>query len=319
MSEGKVSEKINSAHYSEILFDLSIWEEAWKQQPRNPKYKKKSAPFETEEAFERWARDYHHQSFTEEGKKRSERIMSWIENQGVDFSDLSVLDIGAASGIFTIPFAEKGATVTAVEPSELLISLMKETIPHALASNIEIISERFEEISIQEKGWEKKYDFAFASMCPAMSDWETVEQAIQSARKYVYISAMAGPRVHSLIDELKEVLKVNPPYRSGDMGYIQQLLFLKGYAYTSLITNEVNTIEMSVQQVVDHLKEWLNTYGLPSDADSLYIAEHYVRGAYPDGVITFLRGGRFGKILIQLDQQNMKAVRTTEAKKYNQG
>lgn len=315
MLEQKASEENNSVNYSELLFDLSVWEESWKQRPRNPRYKKKSAPFETEEAFERWARDYHHQSFTEEGKKRSERIMSWIENQGVDFSELSILDIGAASGIFTIPFAEKGATVTAVEPSELLISLMKETIPNTLASKIEIVPERFEELSIQKKGWEQKYDFAFASMCPAMSDWETVEQAIQSARKYVYISAMAGPRVHTLIDEFKEILHVNPPYRSGDMGYIQQLLFLKGYAYTSLITNEVNTIEMPVQQVVDHLQEWLNTYGLPTDTDSLYKVEHYIRSAYPDGVVNFLRGGRFGKILIQLDQQNMKIVRKKEAKK----
>lgn len=60
--------------------------------------------------------------------------MGWIENQGVDFAGLSILDIGAASGIFTIPFAEKGASVTAVEPSELLVSLMKETIPSSLES-----------------------------------------------------------------------------------------------------------------------------------------------------------------------------------------
>ncbi|NUU79575.1 class I SAM-dependent methyltransferase [Paenibacillus xylanilyticus] len=314
MAGEKVLEESNVAAYSEILFNLSVWEEAWKQRPRNPKYKKKSAPFDTEVAFEGWARDYHRQSFTEEGKQRSERIMNWIENQGVDFSGLSILDIGAASGIFTIPFAEKGAKVTAVEPSELLVSLMKETIPHSLVSNIEIVSERFEDISIQEKGWEKEYDVAFASMCPAMSDWETIEQAIQCARKYVYISTMAGPKVHTLMDELKEVLGVNSPYRAGDMGYIQQLLFLKGYAYTTLITNEVNPIEMPVQEVVNLLPEWLNTYGLPTDEDSLYRAEQYIRDAYPEGVVTFLRGGRFGKILIQLDQQHMKVVRTKGSK-----
>ena len=53
--------------------------------------------------------------------------------------------------------------MTAVEPSELLVSLMKETIPPALESKIEIVNERYEEISIKDKGWEKKYDFAFAS------------------------------------------------------------------------------------------------------------------------------------------------------------
>ena len=79
---------------TDLLFDLSVWEEAWKNRPRSSKYKKKSAPFNIEEAFERWARDYHAQSFTERGKQRfPERIMGWIENQGVEFAGLSILDI----------------------------------------------------------------------------------------------------------------------------------------------------------------------------------------------------------------------------------
>lgn len=297
---------------TDLLFDLSVWEEAWKNRPRSSNYKKKSVPSNTEEAFGRWARDYHAQSFTEEGKQRSERIMGWIENQGVEFAGLSILDIGAASGIFTIPFAEKGASVTAVEPSELLVSLMKETIPSSLESNIEIVNERYEEISIKDKGWEKKYDFAFASMCPAMSDWETIEQAISCARKYVYISTMAGQREHTLMDELKDVLGVTSSYMAGDMGYIQQLLYLKGYSYTMIITKEVNSFEVPMEEVVEKLPEWLNTYELPSDEDSLRLAEKYITDTYKDSAVTFSRGARFGKILIQLEQPNMKTVRTKD-------
>lgn len=297
---------------TDLLFDLCVWEEAWKNRLRSSKYKKKSAPFNIEEAFERWARDYHAQSFTEEGKQRSERIMGWIENQGVEFSGLSILDIGAASGIFTIPFAEKGASVTAVEPSELLVSLMKETIPPALESKIEIVNERYEEISIKDKGWEKKYDFAFASMCPAMSDWETIEQAINCARKYVYISTMAGHKEHTLMDELKDVLGVTSSHQVGDMGYIQQLLYLKGYSYTMIITREVNSFEVPVEEIIEKLPEWLNTYELPSDEDSLRLAEDYINDTYKDSTVTFSRGGRFGKLLIQLEQPNMKTVRTKD-------
>lgn len=238
--------------------------------------------------------------------------MGWIENQGVELAGLSILDIGAASGIFTIPFAEKGASVTAVEPSELLVSLMKETIPPALESKIEIVNERYEEISIKDKGWEKKYDFAFASMCPAMSDWETIEQAINCARKYVYISTMAGHKEHTLMDELKDVLGVTSSHQVGDMGYIQQLLYLKGYSYTMIITREVNSFEVPVEEIIEKLPEWLNTYELPSDEDSLRLAEEYILDTYKDSTVTFSRGGRFGKILIQLEQPNMKTVRTKD-------
>jgi len=305
-----VSKEKQVSKQSELLFNLSVWEEAWRNQSIGSTSNMKNAAFYATEAFEQWATKYHQQSFTEEGRQRSERIIGWIENQGVDLNGLSILDIGAASGIFTIPFATKGATVTAVEPSELFNSLMKETIPPSLHSSIDIVSERFEEISIKEKGWEKRYDFAFASMCPAMSDWETIEQAISTARKYVYISTMAGPKEDTLLDELKKVLGVYPPNNYGDMGYIQQLLYLKDYSYTTLITKETSYFKMSVEEVVDKLQEWLGTHELPTDEGSLALAEHYIRDTYKEGEVAFSRGGKFGKILIQLEQPNMKGVRT---------
>ncbi|PYE43236.1 class I SAM-dependent methyltransferase [Paenibacillus barcinonensis] len=292
----------------EILFDLGVWEEAWKTRPRSSRYQKKSAPFDTEEAFERWARNYHAQSFTDEGQQRAARIMGWIENQGVTFEGASVLDVGAASGIFTIPFAEKGATVTAVEPSALLISLMKETIPAELQNNITIVSERFEEISIQDKGWDKQYDIVFASMCPAMSDWETIEQAINCARKYVYVSMMAGAKEHTLMDELRTVLGMDSAYKAGDMAYLQQLLYLKGYSYTMIVTREINDLEIAVEELMEKLPEWLHTYEMPNDAAALSKAEKYIRDTYQAGVVPFSRGARFGKMLIHLEQTHMKTV-----------
>ncbi|WP_440112595.1 class I SAM-dependent methyltransferase [Paenibacillus sp. QZ-Y1] len=305
-----MSKEIHVSKYSEILFDPSVWEEEWKNQSTSSIYKQQSFSPDKEEVYERWAREYHQQSFTEQGKQRTERIIGWIENQGVDLNGLSILDIGAASGIFTIPFANRGASITAVEPYKLFNSLMKEKIPLSLQSSIDVISERFEDISIQEKGWEKKYDFAFASMCPAMSNWETIEQAISTAQKYVYISTMAGPKEHTLFDELKEVLGVYPSGITGDMGFIQQLLYLKGYSYTTLITKETSCIEMSTEEVVDKLQEWFRSHELPTDEGSLALAEKYIRDTYKDGVVKFSRGGKFGKILIQLEQPNMKVLRS---------
>nr|WP_253299367.1 methyltransferase domain-containing protein [Paenibacillus barcinonensis] len=234
--------------------------------------------------------------------------MGWIENQGVTFEGASVLDIGAASGIFTIPFAEKGAAVTAVEPSTLLVSLMKETIPADLQNNITIVSERFEEISIQDKGWEKQYDIVFASMCPAMSNWETIEQAINCARKYVYVSMMAGIKEHTLMDELRTLLGMEVPYKAGDMAYLQQLLYLKGYSYTMIVTREINDFEITVEELIEKLPEWLHTYDMPNDAAALSKAEKYIRETYQEGVVPFSRGARFGKMLIHLEQAHMKTV-----------
>ena len=56
--------------------------------------------------------------------------MNWIEQQTGRFSNLSVLDVGAASGVFSVPFAKEGAKVTALEPSPILHDMLKDNANH---------------------------------------------------------------------------------------------------------------------------------------------------------------------------------------------
>ena len=91
-------------------------------------------------AFDHKAKTFNEQSFNEEGRKRTTRIMNWIEGQGVQFNNASVLDIGAASGVFSVPFAERGR-VTAVESSLPLIELLKENITKFADDQVKIVPE----------------------------------------------------------------------------------------------------------------------------------------------------------------------------------
>lgn len=101
------------------LFDPEVWKDAWKNDPEAGVNRMLRAGMEPAHAFddEGKAKSFHVQAFSEEGRKRTARIMGWLQTQGVCFENASILDIGAASGGFSIPFAEQGANVTAVEPS----------------------------------------------------------------------------------------------------------------------------------------------------------------------------------------------------------
>ena len=68
--------------------------------------------------FEKWAENFNKNFY------QKKRIMNWIEQQTGRFSNLSVLD-GAASGVFSVPFAKEGAKVTALEPSPILHDMLK--------------------------------------------------------------------------------------------------------------------------------------------------------------------------------------------------
>lgn len=93
--------------------------------------------------------------------------------------------------------------------------------------------------------------------------------------------------------------------RDGIMGYLLHLLYLKGYAYESLITREVKTTVVSKEAALQEVPTWLGHHRLPVDERSRNIIADYLEQVYPSGKVVIQEGGRFGKVLIRLQDQNM--------------
>lgn len=288
------------------LFHAEVWEKAWKEDGRTAVNKMKKAGIDPAHAFDRKAKSFNEEAFSDEGRQRAKRIMNWLEDQGVVFKGASVLDIGAASGGFTVPFAERGADVTAVEPSLPLVELMKENVSGIKNGTVEILSEPFEVIDIRAMGWEKAFDLVFVSMCPVLIDWDSVEKVLSCAREFCYLSLSVGSREHSLVDELWPLVTDRPRKTEHlEMAYLLQLLLLKGYSYQSLISREIKTTEVSRETAFEDAVNWLKIYGLPADERVRSIVSEHLERNYPSGPVTIRQGGRFGKVLVRLRSQNM--------------
>jgi SAM-dependent methyltransferase len=290
------------------LFDSKVWEKAWKEDKESTSNRMKRAGIDPTRSFDHKAKVFDEEVFSEGGRRRSERIIGWMEDQGVDFAGLSVLDIGAASGGFSVPFAERGAKVTAVEPNQALAELFKANKTRVSVGKPEItlVHEAFEDIDIATRGWEKAFDLVFVSMCPVIDNWDSVEKLLGCAKQFCYISLMAGERQHSLLNEVRPLLtgKESHPDAS-DMAYLNHLLYLKGYSYQSIITREMKTAELSAEAAVGELIEQLKFGHLPEEHESRKLINEYVSRTYPDGKVTVSQGGRFGKVLIRLQDQQM--------------
>ncbi|MCM3129422.1 class I SAM-dependent methyltransferase [Paenibacillus provencensis] len=288
------------------IFDELNWEKAWREDSMTGVNMMKAAGIVPERSFDATAQKYNDQCFNEEGRQRTERIIGWLEEQGVTLEGASVLDIGAASGGFSIPFAERGAQVTAVEPSLPFVKLLEENSQKWAKGKIDIVKDVFENIDIEKEGWEKAFDFVFVSMCPAVTDWESVERILSCASKFCYISLSAGPREHSLTNEILSNLKhpYTKPHNS-EMIYLMQLLYLKGYAFHSLVTKEMKTAEVSRETAIQEVLNWLKIYQYPVDIETHRIIEDYLDKNYPSDPVTVYQGGRFGKVLVKLEDQNM--------------
>ncbi|MFB9275514.1 class I SAM-dependent methyltransferase [Cohnella cellulosilytica] len=288
------------------LLDSHIWEEAWKTDPTTFGNRMKNAGFDPVHALDHKAKEFDRQAFNEEGMRRKERIIGWLEDQGVSFQGASVLDVGAASGGFSVPFAERGAEVTAVEPCIPLANLLQENAGKLKSGNVRLVRETFEAIDLDKAGWRNAFDLVFASMCPAVTDWQSVENLISCARRYCYISLAAGGHEHGLVDEIWPLVTNRPrdPDHS-EMIYLLQLLYLKGYAYASLITKEMKTTELSVEAATEEAINRLSLLQLPVDENTRGIVTDYLKRTYPDNKVVFQQGGRFGKVLVLIRDRQM--------------
>ncbi|MDF2662753.1 MAG: hypothetical protein K0Q94_5544 [Paenibacillus sp.] len=288
------------------FFNAALWEKAWKDDSDLKINRMKKNGIDPARSFDHKAKTFNEQSFSEEGRKRTKRIMNWLEGQGVQFENSSILDIGAASGVFSVPFAERGARVTAIETSPPLIELLEENISSFAEDQVKIVPLPFEEIDVEAKSWNQAFDLVFVSMSPVIHNWESVEKVLQCARKFCYISMPVIPAEHSLVNEIWPLI-TGQPYHTKlmEMGYLLHLLYLKGYAYESLITREAKTTEVSREAALQEAMTWLGHHRLPADERNRNIVADYLDQAYPSGKVVIQEGGRFGKVLIRLQDQNM--------------
>lgn len=290
------------------LFNEQVWEQAWKEDPQSMGNKMKRAGIDFTRSFDHKAKVFNEEVFSDAGRRRAERIALWIEGQGVDFDGISVLDIGAASGGFSVPFAERGASVTAVEPCIPLVELLEANAAELNRDQVKvsIVPQAFEEIDVVDRGWEQAFDLVFVSMCPTIIDWDSVERVLNCARRFCYISLPAGGSRHSLLNEVLPLLSGRKSgAEASDMAYLLHLLYLKGYAYESIVTREMKTTELSPEAAIEEVMAMLAHHHKVPDEASRKIITDYVRRTYGDGPVTVSQGGRFGKVLIRLKEQNM--------------
>ncbi|WP_040676365.1 class I SAM-dependent methyltransferase [Paenibacillus sanguinis] len=289
------------------FFNAQVWENMWKEESDVKRASMKKHGIDPTRSFDSKAQTFDKQSFSREGKERARRIMGWLEGQGVSFDNATVLDIGAASGVFSVPFAEQGARVTAIETSPPLIELLKQNTSDFAEGQMQIVPSPFEEIDVTAMGWVKSFDLVFVSMCPVIHDWDSVEKLIQCARKFCYLSMPVVPPEHSLVKEVWPLVTDQPyPSKLTEMGYLLHLLYLKGYAYESLVTREGKSKEVSREAALQEVMTWLeHHHRLPMDERSYEIVSDYLAQTYPSDQIVIREEGRYGKVLIRLEDPSM--------------
>ncbi|KUO50231.1 MAG: hypothetical protein APF76_10995 [Desulfitibacter sp. BRH_c19] len=214
---------------------VDLWEDLWEKARRNSNSKGGVSGYQ-EYPVKKWNKRATSYAKQTQGKTMNRRwisVRNFLEKSGIDLEDIrgmKILDIGAGPGNFAIPFAEMGANVWALDPAEKMIDILEKEMTKDKITNIQTLTEKWEDINLQAMGWKKYFDFVFASMSPGINNRETIQKMIEASKGYCYLSSFAGAREYPLQEKIaKEILGENYKTYSPNIIYPFNLLYAMGY------------------------------------------------------------------------------------------
>jgi SAM-dependent methyltransferase len=278
-----------------------FWENEWEKAREEAFFRRKRKSLkESVELWNKRAERFSKNVGGERGKKRVERVFTWLEKQGVNFDGLRVLDIGAGPGVFARGFAGRVKEVVALEPAGAMVAFLKEQIELNNIDNIRVIQDTWQEVDLEKHNLKQQFDLVFASMTPGVNNWETIDKALSCAKKYCFISGFARRRHSNALSELWQALYGETiPSRPVGMIYYLNLLYTKGFSMSVEIWEESRELESEPEEAVSALKEELKHYGLEELPPDEQIRA-FVHERMENGIFRQEYWSRMGQVLIKL-------------------
>ena len=152
----------------------SFWQDAWEAHRR---CSLKSRRIKTDiECWNRLAGKIKRWTEEERTTERVLRVISWLRQQDVVLPGAKIMDIGAGAGSFSLPFANDGAKVVALEPVKELADELLEKAKRQGISEMPILTETWEDVSLTDERLKEQFDLVFASLTPGIHNAETLEK-----------------------------------------------------------------------------------------------------------------------------------------------
>jgi len=197
--------------------------------------------------------------------------------QGTDIAPTSrVLDIGAGPGVLAIPFAKKVQHVTAVEPAEGMVGVLKDNMAEQGIGNISIVQKRWEEVDVKED-LQPPYDVVVASFSLGMPEIRAaIEKMVAVSSRYVYLYWFAGDTSWDL--QFKEIwprLHGRSYHPEPKCDVLFNVLYQMGiYPNVEVFNHQLDQRFSSISEAMDALR---SQYRIETKEQELILREHLKR------------------------------------------
>jgi SAM-dependent methyltransferase len=213
------------------------------------------------ECWNEVAKQYQSTVFTKEESSYPDDLMEFLYSKGAVNPGDRIADIGCGAGKYAVRFAEKGCDLLLIDIADQMLFYTKQNLESANVK-LEMAECDFCETDVDEKGWVKSVDLAFAAMTPAIETDQDIEKMSKMSRKHCFLSRFAkmDNPVRTAVCEAFDV--VMPAWGASGISYIDLAGYVKALGYLPELTYADyewdNT--MTVEETVEKLQPG---HGLP--------------------------------------------------------
>lgn len=215
----------------------------------------------------------------------TDRLLKLL-NKWIPFTkDMTALDVGCGTGVYSIALAEKIKHAVGIDLSPKMIEFANEKARVHGTENTEFICSDWAALDIEKEGFKGHFDLAFANMTPSVFSAETFEKLNACSKKYC-LMAQGTRRKSTLSDHLRTLIGLKEKYTSIDdsVSYAFQLLWAQGYSpkieYHDDVWERENTLEEAYSWYIPRLR----TYKTLTEEDEATVKE-YLQSRLVDGKI----------------------------------
>jgi len=180
--------------------------------------------------------------------ERIKKIVEFLLLNNLLTENSSVLDIGCGPGRFAVEFAKQSTDVTGLDISDKMLHYAGKNAEADNLTNVSFQKLNWDEVSLEELGWRKRYDLVTAINSPGIHDHITLEKMIEASKGYCFLSNFVD-RTDSVQDIIRtEILKLEgTKFYNNTIYSILNILWLTGYypsiTYVDTDREHVRTVE----------------------------------------------------------------------------
>ncbi len=274
-----------------------FWKEIWSGANKNSLYARRRPGADQLDYWNRMAGRFERMARQGRAKKRVERVMNWLEQHGVLHPGVEALDIGAGTGVFTVPLAGRAARVTALEPAPAMLAALQKRVEAEGLVNVIYLDREWEKVDPAAEGLAGGFDLVFASLTPGVRDTDTLMKMTACSRGWCFLCDFAGRRRVPAREELwRLIVGEEMPLPGHDIVYPLNYLYASGYCPSFQVWADEWDEDLAVDEAMAGLLDFFRVY-TEITPEIEKIISGYVEYFSVDGIFSEKYSVRLGMIL----------------------